>query len=190
MEIFTSQFWLSTPKSSGLHLNAGWFWLFPLLFLMHDAEEATFVWIKGSLHNSISYITLDFPETLVAISFELTLFMLSAAFATVPDASNLAIFTFAIFLGGYTAHGFVHLYMGWRAHKYTLGVVTALPLVVFGGLFIYTNLIEAGTISWIMAIVSFTLGVPLMFGMITVARWVGLNFAGCKPTEINSIDKV
>jgi hypothetical protein len=38
--------------------------------------------------------------------------MAAAAWATEPDASHLAIFTFAVLLCGYTAHGFAHLYLG------------------------------------------------------------------------------
>jgi len=49
-----SQLWTYALGSAGSNLGAGWFWLFPLLFMMHDAEEGTAVWIKGSLHNSIS----------------------------------------------------------------------------------------------------------------------------------------
>jgi hypothetical protein len=165
---------LETPVS---HLSAGWFWLFPLLFAIHDAEEATSVWMKGSLHNSISYTTLDVPQTLVAISFELAIFMSAAAWAAEPGASRLAIFTFAVLLGGYTAHGFVHLYLGWRAHGYTPGVATALPLVVFGGSFIYAKLIETGTLSWTLAATSFVLGTLVMLPLIRGARWVGLTFA-------------
>jgi len=126
-----SGLWTSAFESAGSHLSAGWFWLFPLLFAIHDAEEAAYVWTKGSLRNSISYITLNVPQTMAAILFELTIFMAAAAWATEPGASHLAIFTFAVLLGGYTAHGFVHLYLGWRAHQYTLGVATALPFVVF-----------------------------------------------------------
>ena len=110
-----SELWTSAFESAGPPLGAGWFWLFPLLFAIHDGEEATFVWMKGSLHNSISYTTLNVPQTLVAISFELTIFMTAAAWAAEPAASRLAILTFAVLLGGYTAHGFVHLYLGWRA---------------------------------------------------------------------------
>ncbi|MGO9173894.1 MAG: HXXEE domain-containing protein [Rhodomicrobium sp.] len=165
---------LETPVS---HLSAGWFWLFPLLFAIHDAEEATFVWMKGSLHNSISYTTLDVPQMLMAISFELAIFMSAAAWAADPGASRLAIFTFAVLLGGYTAHGFAHLYLGWRKHGYTLGVATALPCVVFGGLFIYAKLIETGTLSWTLAAASFVLGTLVMLPLIRVARWAGLTFA-------------
>ncbi len=165
-----SEFWTSALESTGWRLSVGWFWLFPLVFLIHDAEEATFVWIKGSLHNSISYTTLDVPQTLAAISFELTIFMAAAAWAAEPGASHLAIFTFALLLGGYTAHGFVHLYLGWRAHEYTLGVATALPLVVFGGLFIYAKLIEAGALSWTAAAASFVLGALVMLPLILAAR--------------------
>jgi hypothetical protein len=172
-----SEFWTNALETPVSHLSAGWFWLFPLLFAIHDAEEATFVWMKGSLHNSISYTTLNVPQTLVAISFELAIFMAAAAWATEPGASHLAIFAFAVLLGGYTAHGFVHLYLGWRAHQYTLGVATALPCVVFGGLFIYAKLIETGTLSWTLAAASFILGALVMLPLILGARWVGLTFA-------------
>ena len=172
-----SEFWTSALEPAGSHLSAGWFWLFPLLFAIHDAEEAAYVWMEGSLHNSISYTTLNVPQTLVAIGFELTIFMAAAAWATQPGASHLAIFTFAVLLGGYTAHGFVHLYLGWRAHRYTLGVATALPLVVFGGLFIYGKLIETGTLSWTLAAASFVLGALVMLPLILAARRVGLTFA-------------
>src|SRR5271165_7012590 len=87
-----SEFWTSALQSAGSHLSAGWFWLFPLLFLIHDAEEAAYVWMKGSLHNSISYTTLNVTQTLVAISFELTIFMAAAAWAAEPGAPRLAIF--------------------------------------------------------------------------------------------------
>ena len=173
-----SGLWTSAFESAGSHLSAGWFWLFPLLFAIHDAEEAAYVWKEGSLHNSISYTTLNVTQTLVAISFELTIFMAAAAWATQPGASHLAIFTFAVLLGGYTAHAFFnHLYLGWRAHEYTLGVATALPLVVFGGLFIYAKLIETGTLSWTLAAASFVLGTLVMLPLIRAARRVGLTFA-------------
>jgi hypothetical protein len=172
-----SEFWNSTLESAGSHLSAGWFWLFPLLFAIHDAEEAAYVWMKGGLHNSISYTTLNVPQTLVAISFELAIFMAAAAWAAEPGASHLAIFTFAVLLGGYTAHGFSHLYLGWRAHQYTLGVATALPCVVFGGLFIYAKLIETGTLSWTLAAASFVFGTLVMLPLIFAARRVGLTFA-------------
>jgi hypothetical protein len=173
-----SGLWTSAFESAGSHLSAGWFWLFPLLFAIHDAEEAAYVWKEGSLHNSISYTTLNVTQTLVAISFELTIFMAAAAWATQPGASHLAIFTFAVLLGGYTAHAFFnHLYLGWRAHEYTLGVATALPLVVFGGLFIYAKLIETGTLSWTLAAASFVLGTLVMLPLIWGARRVGLTFA-------------
>ena len=172
-----SEFWTSALEPAGSQLGAGWFWLFPLLFAIHAAEEAAYVWTKGSLRNSISYITLNVPQTMVAILFELTIFMAAAAWATEPGASHLAIFTFAVLLGGYTAHGFVHLYLGWRAHQYTLGVATALPFVVFGGLFIYAKLIETGTLSWTLAAASFVLGTLVMLPLIWSARRVGLTFA-------------
>jgi hypothetical protein len=63
--------------------------------------------MKGCLHNSISYMTLNVPQTLVAISFELAIIMGAAARAPEPGASQRVIFTFAVLLGGYTAHGFV-----------------------------------------------------------------------------------
>jgi hypothetical protein len=172
-----SELWTSAFQSAGFHISAGWFWLFPLLFAIHDAEEATFVWMKGSLHNSISYTTLNVPQTFVAISFELTIFMAAAAWAAEPGAPRLAIFIFAVLLGGYTAHGIVHLYLGWRAHKYTLGVATAMPLVVFGGLFIYSKLIETGKLSWTLAGASFVLGAFVMLPLILGARRVGLTLA-------------
>jgi hypothetical protein len=172
-----SEFWTSALEPAGSHLSAGWFWLFPLLFAIHDAEEAAYVWMEGSLHNSISYTTLNVPQTLVAIGFELTIFMAAAAWATAPGASHLATFTFAVLLGGYTAHGFFHLYLGQRAHQYTLGVATALPLVVFGGFFIYAKLIETGTLSWTLAAASLVLGALFMLPLILAARRVGLTFA-------------
>jgi hypothetical protein len=171
------EFWTSALENSGSHLSAGWFWLFPLLFAIHDTEEAAYVWMKGSLHNSISYTTLNVPQTLTAILFELTIFMAAAAWAAEPGASHLAIFTFSVLLGGYTAHGFVHLYLGWRALRYTLGVATALPCVVFGGLLIYAKLIETGTMSWTLAAASFVLGTIVMLPLILAARRVGLTFA-------------
>jgi hypothetical protein len=79
-----SQLWASAFQSAGLHLSAGWFWLFPLLFLIHDGEEATYVWMKGSPHNSISSTTLNLPQMLVAISFEPTYLMAAAAWAAEP----------------------------------------------------------------------------------------------------------
>jgi hypothetical protein len=63
--------------------------VFPLLFAIHDAEEATYVWTKRSLHSSISYTTLDVPQMLVAISFELAILMAAAAWAADPGASRL-----------------------------------------------------------------------------------------------------
>jgi hypothetical protein len=158
------------------HLASGWFWLFPLLFAIHDAEEATAVWIVGSLHNSISYKPLNVLQMLVAISLELTIFAASAAWVAEPDASHLAIFVFSVFLGGYTAHGFFHLYMGWRAKRYTMGVASALPLVVFGGLLIYVKLIQSGMLDWSLAVVSFGIGALLMLPLIRLARWFGLTF--------------
>ena len=116
--------------SAGSHLGAGCFWRFPLLFTIHDAEEATSVWIKGSLHNSIFYTPLNLLQMLVAISFELTIFAAAASWPAEPGAPRLAIFIFAVLLGGYTAHGFVHLSMRWHAKHYTLGAATALPLVM------------------------------------------------------------
>ena len=172
-----SEFWTNALETPASHLGAGWFWLFPLVFLIHDAEEATFVWIKGSLHNSISYRTSDVPQTLVAISFELAIFMAAAEWAGEPGALRLAIFIFAVLLGGYTAHGFFHLYLGWRAHTYTLGVTTAMPLVVFGGSLIYAKLIESGTLSWTLAATSFVLGALAMLPLVLSVRRVGLAFA-------------
>jgi len=102
--------------------------------------------------------------------------MAAAAWAAEPGASHLAIFIFAVLLGGYTAHDFVHLYLGWRAHAYTLGVATALPLVVFGGSLIYAKLIEGGSLSWTLAAASFVLSTLIMLPMIR-ARWVGLTLA-------------
>jgi len=114
---------------------------------------------------------------LMAISFELAIFMPAAAWAAEPGSPRLAIFTFAVLLGGYMAHGFAHLYLGWRKHGYTLGVATALPCVVFGGLFIYAKLIETGTLSWTSAAASFVLGTLVMLPLIRVARWAGMTFA-------------
>jgi hypothetical protein len=112
----------------------------------------------------------------MALSFELTLFAAAAAWAAEPGATRLAIFVFAVLPGGYTARGFAHRYKGWHAKKYTLGVATAPPLVVFGGLFIYARLIQAGMLSWSLAAVSFVLGALLMLPLIRVARWFGLTF--------------
>ena len=172
-----SELWTHALEAPVGRLGARWFWLFPLVFLIHDAEEATFVWIKGSLHNSISYRTLDVPQTLVAISFELAVFMAAAAWAGEAGAPRLAIFVFAVLLGSYTTHGLFHLYLGWRAHGYTLGVATTMPLVVFGGLLIYAKLIESGTLSWTLAGASFVLGALAMLPLVLLARRVGVAFA-------------
>jgi len=51
----------------------------------------------------------DVPQTFVAISLELDVLMSAAAWAAEPGASRLAIFAFAVLLGGYTAHGFVRV---------------------------------------------------------------------------------
>jgi len=169
-------FWTYALESPNSHLSAGWFWLFPLLFLIHDAEEATSVWITGSLHNSLSCKPLNVLQMLVAISFELTIFGAAAAWAAQAGSPRLAILVFAVFLGGYTAHGFAHLYMGWHAKKYTMGVATALPLVVLGGLIIYDKLIQSNALSWSSATVTVALGAVVMLPMIRVARWFGLTF--------------
>jgi hypothetical protein len=100
------------------------------LFAIYDAEEAAYVWMKRSLHNSISYTTL-IARTLVAISFELAIFMAAAAWATESGTSNLAIFTLRCCC--YMAHGFFHLYLGCAP---TSTLSASLPFVVFG-LFIY-----------------------------------------------------
>jgi hypothetical protein len=36
-----SELWTSAFESARSHLSAGWFWLFLLLFPIHDAEVAT-----------------------------------------------------------------------------------------------------------------------------------------------------
>jgi hypothetical protein len=112
-----SELWANALASTGSNLGARWFWLFPLLFIIHDTEEAISVWITGSSHNSISYKPLNVLQMLVAIAFELTIFAAAASRASEPGAPRLATFVFAVLLGGYTAHSFVHLYMGWRAKK-------------------------------------------------------------------------
>jgi hypothetical protein len=113
----------------------------------------------------------------MAISFELAILMAASAWAAEAGAPRVTIFIFAMLLGGYAAHGFAHLYLGWRAHGYPLGVATALPLVVFGGCFIYARLIETGTLSWTLAAISIVLGALVMLPLIRTARWVGLSFA-------------
>jgi hypothetical protein len=145
-----------------LHLSAGWFRLFPLLFAIHDAEEATFVWMMGGLHNSISYTTLDVPRMLMAISFELAMFMTAAAWAAAP---------------GGIASGDLHLrgvagrlYGPWVRPSLSgmagpwlcARLATALPFVVFCGLFVYAKVIKSWVLSWPMAAASFGLGALVM----------------------------
>ena len=146
-----SEFWTYALESAGSHLGAGWFWLFPLVFAIHDAEEATSVWIKGSLHNSDILHDVGCDPDAHGYLFRVDHLYGGRRLGGGAGCVTLAIFTFAVLLGGYTAHGFVHLYLGWRAHGYTLGVATALPLVVFGGVLIYAKLIETGTLSWTLA---------------------------------------
>ena len=61
-----SEFWTGALVSARSQFSAGWFWLFPLSFAIHDAEEAAYVWTKGSLRNCISYITLNVSQTMAA----------------------------------------------------------------------------------------------------------------------------
>jgi len=58
-----------------------------------------------------------------------------------------------------------------------MGVATALPLVIFGGLLIYAKLIESEMLSRTLAAASFVLGALAMLPLILVARRVGLSFA-------------
>jgi len=172
-----SEFWTYALETPASHLNAGWFWLLPLLFAIHDAEEAAFVWMKGSFHNSISYSTLDVPQMLVAISFELAILMAASPWGAGAGRVASSDLYIRRAVGRLCGARSCQLYLGWRAHGYTLGVATALPFVVFGGCIIYAKLIETGTLSWTWAATSFVPGALVMLPLIRAARWVGLTFA-------------
>ena len=155
-------------------LNPLWFWLFPLMFAVHDLEEAAFVWLKERSSGAGSAARPGARQMLVLTGLELAILMAASALAAAPGASPVAVFAYAVLLGGYTAHGFVHLYRGWRARRYTVGEATAMPLVVIGGLFIFAKLVEAEYLSWGAAAASLVLGALLIAPLKQTARWARL----------------
>ena len=165
-------------------------WLLPLSWVVHDIEEITTIGRHSpdserptGVLEGRSHVVRRLVESYSVRRFEFTIavaivgmFMFGAAVAATVNVGGVGRLVFAVFLGGYFLHAFVHVGQSILARGYTPGVVTAVVVVVPSSVYLYhrlfeSNLVNAQTAVWTAA-VGLLLFVPIVVFAQSIARGV------------------
>jgi hypothetical protein len=166
------------------------YWILPLAFIVHDAEEIFTMpgWIaahRGPLSWWLSRIGLgsfvgDLPATFAQVTAAAALLLLVFVVATAGISARPRSFAWRTLYGGllgaFGLHGFTHIGQALMFHSYSPGVVTALLVVVPVSLYLGSTLLKRGALDrkpmMIASVVVFALFVPAVFAAMRLSRWL------------------
>jgi hypothetical protein len=132
------------------------FWLVPLTWLVHDAEELVTLprWhtrneaaLRALARRSASTRRLVSSLSDSRDTFAVAAVLVGATVAKVSDPDGVGLLVFAVCLGGYGLHGVVHVAQAAVFGGYVPGVVTGVVLVVPTAGYVYWRLLGEGLLS-------------------------------------------
>ncbi len=166
------------------------YWLLPVAFVFHDAEELFTMpaWVfahQQELRSLLSRIGFDgyadsLPTTLgqtgLAMALVLVVFIVVTAGVWLHPASFVWRFLYGGLLGAFLLHTLTHVGQALAFRAYTPGLVTAVLIVAPASIYIGASLLNRGALdlkaSAIAAVIAFVLfppGVLLAFGL---SHWI------------------
>jgi hypothetical protein len=167
------------------------YWLLPLGFILHDAEEFVTMtdWI-GRHHDELEKIAALGPlarrlvqsvpvsraEVGVTMFLELAALVAVTGLATRRPDSRMRLYPYSALLGVFVVHAFTHALQVFIFHSYVPGVISAVTVVPAVGLIVYHRLFTDTALTPRIALAA-TLGgaavfLPLFAWFVAVARWV------------------
>ena len=172
-------------------------WLLPLIFLIHDGEEALTmpVWIREhrDLLNRLSDMTplhrrliSQLPATsagiLTGIAFEMLIILAATvAFVRILKRNSrlrMPVYVYSIALGAYVVHVAAHILQPAALGMYTPGVVSGVLVVLPVGGYIYWRLIRTGWLTAQEAALTAVAGALAILPVLLIAFLVGRSLAG------------
>ena len=172
-------------------------WLFPLIFVIHDGEEAFTMaaWVRHHqdvLRNVADVAPLarrviaNIPATnggvIAAIVFEL-LFVLAVTialgrFLRCATRSRAAVYVYSALLGAYVFHVVTHIGQSVVLRMYTPGVISAVLVVLPAGGYLFWQLLRSGLLTPKTAAICAAIGVFSILPIIITAHLVGRRLFG------------
>lgn len=173
-----------TDKRSSLD----WYWLLPIAFIIHDAEEVLTMpdWVAlhhdqltaifGRLHlpeQALDVIHITRPALLLGVGILLAIFVLVTECARRAGGQGVWQFAFAVVLGGFFLHGFTHLAQAVYFGGYAPGAITAGVMVIPASIYLYTRLDRSRLLTRRTAVVTALIGLAAFVPAIVLALTVG-----------------
>ncbi len=158
-------------------------WMLPICWLLHSLEEISMIdrWEMGreTEHRVIARKSWFARWILDAYSISrgpfiistaiIGLIVLGATIAGTVDLDGFGLWIYAVILGGFFLHGFVHLGETIVLRGYTPGILTGLFVVFPGCWYLYRRLIESQLVNLNTAILTSLMGalifLPATFGI-------------------------
>jgi len=145
-------------------------------------------WVAmGVAAGAVAVLTLDYgrpPWVALILAFSFGSYGLAKKTANVPAIESLAVETTviaplaAIYIGWLAARGesnFANHGTGHALMFLTTGIVTAIPLICFGGAAIRVPMVTLGLLQYLAPIFQFALGVLWFHEDMPVGRWIGFG---------------
>ena len=148
------------------------YWLLPLAFVVHDAEEIFTMpaWFTAHEHPaSLGHVAL-------AIAFFFALFIVITAGVSLRPRSFAWRALYGGLLGTFLLHGFVHVAQAIAFLAYTPGLITAVLVVLPASAYLWITLLKREAIdlkpSLLMSILGIALFLPAVLGALWLSGWL------------------
>jgi hypothetical protein len=159
----------------------GVYWLLPVAFVVHDAEELFTIpaWVvahQAELGPYAEVLPTTIAQTGVAMALLFAVFLV----VTIGVWLHSDSFTWRALYGGvlgvFFIHAFTHALQAVAFRGYTPGVVTAFLVVMPASIYIGRTLLRRGALDFkasvIATLVGFVLFVPALLAAFRISRWL------------------
>lgn len=144
------------------------YWLLPLAFVVHDAEELFTMPSWFIAHER----PLGLAHVAVAIALFLVIFLVITAGAWLRPRSFAWRALYGGLLGTFLLHGFIHVGQAIAFASYTPGLVTAVLVVVPASTYLWIVLLRRGAIDLKPSLAMSVLGIALFLPAVLGALWL------------------
>jgi len=144
------------------------YWLLPLAFVVHDAEELFTMPSWFIAHER----PLGAAHVALAIALFLAVFLVITAGAWLRPRSFVWRALYGGLLGTFLLHGFVHVGQAIAFASYTPGLVTAVLVVIPASAYLWIVLLRRGAIDLKPSLAMSVLGIALFLPAVIGALWL------------------
>jgi len=144
------------------------YWLLPLAFVVHDAEELFTMPSLFIAHER----PLGAAHVALAIALFLAVFLVITAGAWLRPRSFVWRALYGGLLGTFLLHGFVHVGQAIAFASYTPGLVTAVLVVIPASAYLWIVLLRRGAIDLKPSLAMSVLGIALFLPAVIGALWL------------------